>query len=132
MDSDSDVKLVNQVPLAADSDSDVKLIEPSKPRMSDSDSDVRLAKSDSDVKLVPLQDSDSDVKLIDQPRAKKMRELTSDSDVALLPMRADFRPTVGDTLIDVFVFLLLTMYVWGPLNGAIMAKYLPSLASIRS
>ena len=100
-DSDSDVKLVNQVPLAADSDSDVKLIEPSKPRMSDSDSDVRLAKSDSDVKLVPLQDSDSDVKLIDQPRAKKMRELTSDSDVALLPMRADLGDEAsGSALFD--------------------------------
>ncbi|MEI8383461.1 MAG: helix-turn-helix domain-containing protein [Planctomycetota bacterium] len=84
-DSDSDVKLVNPGPLPSDSDSDVKLIEPSRPRMSDSDSDVRLAQSDSDVKIVPLQDSDSDVKLIDQPRSKKSAS-TSDSDVALLPM----------------------------------------------
>ena len=83
-DSDSDVKLVDPA-LQADSDSDVKLVNPAK-SLSDSDSDVRLAKSDSDVKLVPFGDSDSDVKLIDQkPRGKKKADSTSDSDVALLP-----------------------------------------------
>lgn len=87
-DSDSDVKLVNPAPLPSDSDSDVKLIEPSRPRMSDSDSDVRLAQSDSDVKLVPIEDSDSDVKLIDQPRGRASAS-TSDSDVALLPSHDD-------------------------------------------
>ncbi len=92
--SDSDVKLVSPGPRPTDSDSDVKLIEPSRPKLSDSDSDVRLAQSDSDVKLVPLQDSDSDVKLIDQPRSKKSAS-TSDSDVALLPMTND-----GGSLFD--------------------------------
>ncbi len=98
-DSDSDVKLVNPGPLPADSDSDVKLIEPSRPRMSDSDSDVRLAQSDSDVKLVPLQDSDSDVKLIDQPRSKKSAS-TSDSDVALLPMSSSNDEGAGSLFDD--------------------------------
>ncbi len=88
-DSDSDVKLVTPAP--PDSDSDVKLVDPTKRRMSDSDSDVRLAKSDSDVKLVPLKDSDSDVKLIDKTaKSKKSAPApTSDSDVALLPMRKE-------------------------------------------
>jgi sterol desaturase/sphingolipid hydroxylase (fatty acid hydroxylase superfamily) len=45
----------------------------------------------------------------------------------LLPMRADFRPTVKDTLVDVFVFLLLTMYVWGPLSGSVMGEYMPAV-----
>ena len=83
-DSDSDVKLVNPSP--PDSDSDVKLVDPGKRRMSDSDSDVRLAQSDSDVKLVPLNDSDSDVKLIDHGKRAKKPAHASDSDVALLPM----------------------------------------------
>jgi len=84
-DSDSDVKLVNPVPQPADSDSDVKLVDPGKRRISDSDSDVRMAQSDSDVKLYPTSDSDSDVKLMDQgPRG----DLSSDSDVALLPSGA--------------------------------------------
>ncbi len=82
-DSDSDVKLVNPI-LAPESDSDVKLIDAPKRRLSDSDSDVRLAQSDSDVKLVGLQDSDSDVKLIDKGRKRSIEE-SSDSDVALLP-----------------------------------------------
>lgn len=71
-DSDSDVKLVKPG-LKSDSDSDVKLINP-KSKLTDSDSDVRLAQSDSDVKLVPLSDSDSDVKLIgDRPRQRTDR-----------------------------------------------------------
>lgn len=84
-DSDSDVKLVNPSKKQPDSDSDVKLVDPGKRRMSDSDSDVRLAGSDSDVKLVAPQESDSDVKLIDQGARKRPSELSSDSDVALLP-----------------------------------------------
>lgn len=84
-DSDSDVKLVNPVSQAADSDSDVKLVDPGQRRMSDSDSDVRLAQSDSDVKLYPVSDSDSDVKLMDQGLRGG---LSSDSDVALLPADA--------------------------------------------
>ncbi|MDB5342608.1 MAG: DNA-binding protein [Schlesneria sp.] len=84
-DSDSDVKLVNPVSQPADSDSDVKLVDPGKRRISDSDSDVRIAQSDSDVKLYPVSDSDSDVKLMDHGRRG---DLSSDSDVALLPSDA--------------------------------------------
>ena len=79
--SDSDVKLVKPKP---DSDSDVKLIDP-KRRLSDSDSDVRIAHSDSDVKLIHMSDSDSDVKLIDPAPRNRKSDLDSDSDVALLP-----------------------------------------------
>lgn len=86
-DSDSDVQLVNPKSLRPDSDSDVKLVDPVKRRLSDSDSDVRLAQSDSDVKLVPLRDSDSDVKLVDHGSRVNKAELSSDSDVALLPKR---------------------------------------------
>lgn len=83
-DSDSDVKLVNPG-LKPDSDSDVKLVDP-KRRLTDSDSDVRLADSDSDVKIVLQRDSDSDVQLIDPaPRGASLSGPGSDSDVALLP-----------------------------------------------
>lgn len=85
-DSDSDVKLVNPMGLAPDSDSDVKLVSPSGTgaglRMSDSDSDVRLA---------PLTGSDSDVKLVNRgPNANKTGPI-SDSDVSLLPPLAGSR-----------------------------------------
>lgn len=94
-DSDSDVKLVNPKP---DSDSDVKLVDPSK-KLTDSDSDVRLAHSDSDVKLVPVSDSDSDVKLIDQAPRKKKTDPSSDSDVALLPTHKE-EDEPGSALFD--------------------------------
>jgi hypothetical protein len=87
-DSDSDVKLVKPG-LKADSDSDVKLVEPARKKMTDSDSDVRLARSDSDVRLVPPTDSDSDVKLIDHGPRGRAKSTGSDSDVALLPSRDD-------------------------------------------
>jgi Helix-turn-helix domain len=83
-DSDSDVKLVNPLAGAPDSDSDVKLVDPIGAKLNDSDSDVRLADSDSDVKLVPPKDSDSDVKLIEPGKKSRKTDASSDSDVALL------------------------------------------------
>jgi hypothetical protein len=76
--SDSDVRLVGPGAAKKGSDSDVKLIKPK-----DSDSDVKLSESDSDVRLaagsgsgVKLSDSDSDVRLA--------LPMDSDSDVKLL------------------------------------------------
>uniref|UniRef100_A0A7C4QP98 DNA-binding protein n=1 Tax=Schlesneria paludicola TaxID=360056 RepID=A0A7C4QP98_9PLAN len=81
--SDSDVRLVGPSAKKPESDSDVKLISAkdsdSQVKLSDSDSDVRLAggssgagirlaDSDSDVRLAPPGDSDSDVKLVDSSR----------------------------------------------------------------
>ena len=80
-DSDSDVKLINPMAAAPDSDSDVKLVSPSSAA-----SGRRLSDSDSDVRLAPLSGSDSDVKLIDRGAgAGKKKEMSSDSDVSLLP-----------------------------------------------
>jgi excisionase family DNA binding protein len=87
-DSDSDVRLVGQPKPKKGSDSDVKLIAPK-----DSDSDVKLSDSDSDVRLAsgPARaaiDSDSDVRLAAPPY--------SDSDVKLLePSAAGFEEPVA-------------------------------------
>ena len=79
-DSDSDVKMMEIDLDDSDSDSDVKLLDSGV--SIDSDSDVRLAQSDSDVRLAPLSGSDSDVKLASK---KPGIEDDSDSDVILLP-----------------------------------------------
>lgn len=88
-DRDSDVKLVGAPSPKKGSDSDVKLIKSGKPdsgtKLSDSDSDVRLAapsrggKGDSGRKSKP-SDSDSDVRLTSPSRGGL---LGSDSDVRL-------------------------------------------------
>lgn len=107
-DSDSDVRLVEPSALSgdasasdvtlvipnsmkkSDSDSDVRLID--KPSsgiglnktgrgLDDSDSDVRLASTDSDIRLSPFSDSDSDVKLIGPKGKAKSND--SDSEVTL-------------------------------------------------
>ncbi len=78
-DSDSDVKLVNPMAGPPDSDSDVKLVNPMA-----AGSGLRLSDSDSDVRIAPLSSSDSDVKLVGGG-TRKQGPLSSDSDVALLP-----------------------------------------------
>ena len=91
--SDSDVRLVgssSQAKSKKGSDSDVKLILPKE-----SDSDVKLSDSDSDVRLASkpppakLSDSDSDVRLAAAPRSDSDVRLAkppgSDSDVRLSP-----------------------------------------------
>lgn len=85
--SDSDVSLfIPRSGAKSDSDSDVRMIDTSdterRPYSSmDSDSDVRLATTDSDIRLSSFSDSDSDVKLIG-PKSKSAKD--SDSDVTLL------------------------------------------------
>ncbi|WP_397570707.1 helix-turn-helix domain-containing protein [Schlesneria sp. T3-172] len=106
-DSDSDVRLVEPIGSAAEgSDSDVSLFIPRSGSKSDSDSDVRmidlpdpgkrphagmnsdsdvrLATTDSDIRLSSFSDSDSDVKLIGPKGGKD-----SDSDVTLLSKKGD-------------------------------------------
>ena len=99
--SESDVTLV--IPNASkktDSDSDVRLVDKPLPNVGasasgrspiDSDSDVRLATTDSDIRLSPFSDSDSDVKLIG-PKSKLQK---SDSDVTLLSKKSG-RSSVTD------------------------------------
>lgn len=98
--SDSDVRLVlddsftkssdPDVDLVGDSDSDVRLVSDSaakKPAAkNDSDSDVKLAGSDSDVQLLPEDregGSDSDVRLVKKPLSSVRN--TSDSGVRVMP-----------------------------------------------
>jgi excisionase family DNA binding protein len=96
--SDSDVRLMlddsftkssdPNVDLASGSDSDVQLVSDSaakKPVADDSDSDVKLVGSDSDVQLLPEKEqgaSDSDVRLLRQQPALRN---TSDSGVRVMP-----------------------------------------------
>jgi hypothetical protein len=94
--SDSDVRLIglsgSSATIESTSDSDVRLIDP---LVSATDSDVRLADSDSDVRLAPLKGSDSDVKLVG--RGKKPKS-GSDSDVALIPDSVtDKKPSSGSS-----------------------------------
>ena len=107
-DSDSDVRLVEAVGNAAqgsdsdvslfiprgnaksDSDSDVRMVDSPDPvrrpqSSMNSDSDVRLSTTDSDIRLASFSDSDSDVKLIG-PKSKGGK-VDSDSDVTLLPKK---------------------------------------------
>ena len=91
-DSDSDVKLVNPMGQAPDSDSDVKLVSPSGmgagPKLSESDSDVRLA---------PLSGSDSDVKLVvgRGSSARRLSEASTDGDIQLAPLSGDMKSVAG-------------------------------------
>ena len=86
--SDSDVSLfIPRSGAKSDSDSDVRMIDSPDPvrgskSSMNSDSDVRLSTTDSDIRLSSFSDSDSDVKLIG-PKSKGGK-VDSDSDVTLL------------------------------------------------
>lgn len=107
-DSDSDVRLASDdanlsdsnseiVLGSSDSDSDVRLLDKTQPMRldPDSDSDVRLIKtdSDSDVRLVG-NDSDSDVRLLPARRGARP---DSDSDVSLAGSDADIPLAIADS-----------------------------------
>ena len=77
-DSDSDVRIVETPHSGPKSGGKAK----SESTQPDSDSDVRLAASDSDVRLLPASDSDSDVQLIGPKSGLKPAH--SDSDVTLV------------------------------------------------
>lgn len=77
-DSDSDVRIVETPHSGSKSGGRAK----SESTQADSDSDVRLAASDSDVRLLPASDSDSDVQLIGPKSGLKPAH--SDSDVTLV------------------------------------------------